>query len=346
MNSNKIPAITVIIPVYNVDKYLYQCIESVINQTFTDFELLLIDDGSTDNSPDICDYFQSKDMRIKAIHKKNEGVSSARNIGLEQARGEYVCFIDSDDWIDEAYLYDLITSSSSQKCDLSILSSVSYEYYNKKNILRTSSYSKNKYSYSEIVDFLIENNFFTLSDGGCFSKLFKRKLINIDSQRFLLDNSVYEDTLFVLQYICKCNSIKIKRGSFYHYVHRNMQSLSTTIHPYEKYLESGKLGLKVLDELESKYDISKDSTFHTKGITKFLNVINYSLFSMFSISYVYTYRERIILLKELLSFARKHKKYYKINDPRYVFIKLVLGNFNLKIADKLFLLAFKISSKF
>lgn len=91
--------ISIIVPVYNVEKYICKCIDSILNQTFTDFELILIDDGSTDKSGKICDEYKKKDSRIKVIHKKNEGLSSARNIGLDIAQGKYIGFVDSDDYI-------------------------------------------------------------------------------------------------------------------------------------------------------------------------------------------------------------------------------------------------------
>lgn len=97
--------VSVIVPVYNVEKYLPSCIESVINQTYMDWELLLVDDGSTDNSGKICDEYGEKDKRIKVFHKENGGVSSARNLGLDKANGEYVAFLDADDYVD-ADLYE------------------------------------------------------------------------------------------------------------------------------------------------------------------------------------------------------------------------------------------------
>ena len=89
--------ISVIVPVYNVEKELPRCIESLLTQTYSNFELLLINDGSSDGSPEIMERYAEKDLRIRTLHKKNGGVSSARNRGLEQAKGEYVCFVDADD---------------------------------------------------------------------------------------------------------------------------------------------------------------------------------------------------------------------------------------------------------
>ena len=93
--------VSVIVPIYNVEKYLEKCIESIVNQTYKNLEIILVDDGSPDNCPAICDEWAQKDSRIKVIHKKNGGLSSARNAGLEVSNGEYISFVDSDDWLDE-----------------------------------------------------------------------------------------------------------------------------------------------------------------------------------------------------------------------------------------------------
>lgn len=95
------PKISFIVPVYKMEKYIHQCVQSILNQSFTDFELILVDDGSPDTCPAICDEYAKKDIRVKVIHKKNAGVSAARNSGIEIAQGEWAYFVDSDDWIEE-----------------------------------------------------------------------------------------------------------------------------------------------------------------------------------------------------------------------------------------------------
>lgn len=104
---NNNPTISVIVPVYNAEKYLSRCIDSILVQTFTCFELLLVDDGSTDCSGRICDEYAKRDTRIRVIHKENGGVSSARNLGLDNAKGEWICFCDSDDWLYSSNTFDL-----------------------------------------------------------------------------------------------------------------------------------------------------------------------------------------------------------------------------------------------
>ena len=104
------PLISVVIPIYKVEKYLCECVDSVINQTYTNLEIILVDDGSPDNCPAICDDYASKDSRIKVIHKENGGQSSARNAGIKIAKGEYISFIDSDDYVSPVYIEQLYST--------------------------------------------------------------------------------------------------------------------------------------------------------------------------------------------------------------------------------------------
>ncbi|MFR5264943.1 glycosyltransferase family 2 protein [Clostridium sp.] len=112
--------ISVIVPIYNVEKYLENCINSILNQSYKDFELILVDDGSPDNCGKICDDYAKKDSRIKVIHKKNGGLSDARNVGIEAAKGEYISFIDSDDWIHKDFYLTLFNALSSSNSDIAI----------------------------------------------------------------------------------------------------------------------------------------------------------------------------------------------------------------------------------
>lgn len=110
--------ISVIIPVYNVAPYLAKCLDSVIKQTYTDIEIIIIDDGSTDESGEICDYYTTLDNRIQVIHKDNAGLSSARNVGMDNAKGEWIFFIDSDDWLNINVLNNLYLFAISNECDI------------------------------------------------------------------------------------------------------------------------------------------------------------------------------------------------------------------------------------
>lgn len=117
--SSAVPDVSVIVPIYNVDMYLKRCIDSIINQIFTNIEIILVNDGSLDTSPQICDDYARLDSRIKVIHKENGGLSDARNVGISVSRGRYLAFVDSDDYLDPSYLAVLYYAAERNGCDIS-----------------------------------------------------------------------------------------------------------------------------------------------------------------------------------------------------------------------------------
>ena len=134
------PKISFLVPVYNVEKYIDQCITSILNQTFRDFELILVDDGSPDNCPSICDKYAERDARVKVIHKRNAGVSEARNSGIEVATGEWAYFVDSDDWIEADAAATLYNDAIQTGADCVMSDCVTR--YNDGRILRRNQFSK------------------------------------------------------------------------------------------------------------------------------------------------------------------------------------------------------------
>jgi glycosyltransferase involved in cell wall biosynthesis len=136
------PTISVIVPVYNVEQYLCKCLDSILDQTFTDFELLLIDDGSPDKSGQICDEYAQKDSRIRVFHKENGGASSARNLGLDNALGEWITFVDSDDWLSEDFFNKMLYKAIEQNVD-AIFCNCFFVYQNG-DCIRNSIHKKNK----------------------------------------------------------------------------------------------------------------------------------------------------------------------------------------------------------
>jgi len=204
------PLISVIIPVYNSELYLEVCIDSVINQTYKSLEILLIDDGSTDRSPLICDSYELRDNRIKVVHKNNEGVSSARNLGIELASGEYISFIDSDDWL-ELDAYDhLATCIVDNHVD-----AVMFEYY--VDHTNGETVHKSHYELNGVMDRMtaIKN---TISPVNRFavSKIFARKLV--DKVRFDQGIHIGEDTLFACYALNNADSVYYSAKPLYHYL--------------------------------------------------------------------------------------------------------------------------------
>ena len=193
------PKISIIIPVYNAEKFLAKCLDSVLMQTFTDFECILINDGSLDNSPAICAEYSEKDARIKIIHKNNGGASSARNAGLDIALGEWIIFIDSDDWVHNNYLELLLTNALNNNCKLSICD---------KHYISEESSVKNLSHYS--ITFFDKDSakkaLFTSKKIGTETvcKLIKREYIY--DIRFDTSIIVCEDGLFWFEIISKMNA--------------------------------------------------------------------------------------------------------------------------------------------
>lgn len=192
--------LSVIIPVYNAEKYLRKCVKSILTQRYKDFELILIDDGSTDQSFELCNVFQAEDNRVHAIHKENGGVSSARNRGLDVAQGEYFTFIDSDDWINPDLLEQLMSHIGQADIVVGGYTTVSkvgnVEQKYKDEVLTCPKCVCSKF------DELYANNFFNAP----FAKIYKRNILG--TQRFDSSVALGEDFLFNLEYLTKCHEVK------------------------------------------------------------------------------------------------------------------------------------------
>lgn len=210
--------LSVIVPVYNAERYLEKCIESICQQTYRDLDIILIDDGSQDQSGAICDQFEAIDGRIRVFHKENGGVSSARNMGLDTAQGEYIMFIDSDDWIEKKFCESLITRI--EDTDLLVCG---YTVVNK--------IGKTEFGYrEEILDFpqdvikkfdlLFPNNFFN----SPVSKIYRKGILK--NQKFDSAVALGEDFLFNLEYLSKCK--KIKTSSEVGYIYNCVNEGSAT----------------------------------------------------------------------------------------------------------------------
>lgn len=213
--------VSVIVPIYNTKEQLRRCIDSILSQSFKEHEVILVDDGSTDGSSSICDDYLFIEDRIKVIHQENRGVSSARNSGLEISTGEYVCFVDSDDWIEPTFLERGMSVIAKEKCDIflsgliydSNRSSISVGISNK--IVKPSS-DLNEQDYVE----LLRNNYIASSCGNIYSK------------RFLngkFDSSVHfgEDLRFVFEYLNMNPRIYASTDCFYHYVYNKNSAVHT-----------------------------------------------------------------------------------------------------------------------
>lgn len=207
------PKISVIVPVYNVEQYLPRCIDSILVQTFTDFELLLIDDGSTDSSGDICDEYAKKDNRIRVFHKKNGGVSSARNVGLDNAKGEWLAFIDSDDTVDTEYL----SLNESEDADIIEKGFTVCDEFG--NVIRHSHVTDKCISSQEEFFRIYVNNWI----GPLWNKLIRRSIVK--NSHFNTDVQIGEDLLFFLSFIANIRKYKYSQIGTYCYFLRNSSAM-------------------------------------------------------------------------------------------------------------------------
>lgn len=209
----KSPTISVIVPVYNAEKTLRRCVDSILAQTFEDFELILINDGSKNQSGDICDEYAAKDSRVKTVHKTNGGVSSARNAGLRIAQGEYIAFIDSDDYIDNDYLLgfkhydaDLIISGAklisinNNWGGTEIQTPQEYEEYHSD-------------SFGELISRHGHNMYFRTP----WSKTYRNAIIRQHSLYFDEKATLGEDTLFTLNFLSLAHNVYFFKGQGYNY---------------------------------------------------------------------------------------------------------------------------------
>lgn len=222
-----------IIPVYNVEKVIRRCIDSILYQTIQDFEIILIDDGSSDRSGEICDSYSSRDNRIVVIHKNNAGVSSTRNMGLERVKGQYIIFLDSDDYIEPDYLEVL----DKNEADLKIIGyKIEDEYGRTKKINQYEEKIEPILTSEQLAEAFKEGDF-----NYIWGKCFRTDIIKEHNINFDVNVSLAEDTLFVLEYVKYITSIKYLSDIGYHYIKYNTETLTkidfnsdSTVNKFEK----------------------------------------------------------------------------------------------------------------
>ena len=202
--------ISIIVPVYNAENFLRRCIDSILAQSYTDFELLLVDDGSPDNCGAICDEYATQDSRVRVLHKENGGVSSARNLGLDNAQGEWVTFIDSDDWVESDFLEKMMISADT---DLVVGGNV-----------RPSGELKQAtdklYDTASMADFLEEHLNGSLLRAP-WGKLLRYSIIEHYHIRFDEHIRFGEDTIFIYKYLCQCQVVSTISSCGYHYTDKD-----------------------------------------------------------------------------------------------------------------------------
>lgn len=210
--------ISIIIPIYNVEKYLKQCLDSIINQSYKNLEILLIDDGSTDKCPEICDAYALKDKRIKVIHQENKGISSARNMGLKIASGSYIAFVDSDDWL-ALNCYETVLAHAI-KTDADIVGYDIFEVWG--NTIKMTSHTPNK---NEVLHASKHYDLLFSLWPLVWSKLYKKSFLD-KHQIYFPNGLIYEDIPFVVSCYARDATISFINDHLHYYRMSRIGSLS------------------------------------------------------------------------------------------------------------------------
>ena len=232
MDLKDCPLISVIVPVYQVEQYLERCVDSILNQSYHNLEIVLVDDGSTDKSGVICDRYGAQNVNIKVIHQKYQGVSVARNTGIEASTGEWICFVDSDDYIDEKMLEIMLQTSFEDQSDMVICGFVRCDVEG--HVIKVKSFERQCIdSYQALERGMAESLFSVV-----WSKLIRRRCLG--AIRFP-KGKIYEDEFTTYRIVDRCEKISLIDREFYHYT---LRSGSITQNSYS---------VKNLDAMEAFY---------------------------------------------------------------------------------------------
>lgn len=316
--------VSIIVPVYNVEKYLSRCIESILNQTLKDIELILVNDGSTDKCKDICKEYSKYDSRVKFINKINEGVSSARNVGIDNSSGDYISFVDPDDYLDNdaiEYLYRLIKKYNA---DVSCYKMKTYRN-NEYHIIEENEEVR-LYINESIVKNQIESGKFLFS--SC-NKLYSRKLFDGVNDRFNNDIRYAEDALFNIHMLSKCKKLVYSNLRKYNYF---INEGSTVNKISDKRIDILKAQRQMLEFINNKY------CNYTQNIIK--QYVNSSILIIVDIAKSKELFKNLSILKRLKNQIKKDK--YVINNFNNIDRATKFKFYSMKISPIILLILYKI----
>lgn len=248
MRENKV---SIILPVYNVEKYLAACLDSVLAQTHKNLEIILVNDGSLDSSLDIANTYAKKDNRIKVIHKDNEGVSVARNVGIDNATGEYVCFCDSDDLLMPDYVEYLLNMARETNADISVSNRFHYNYFSNSFVSDPTDSPYVMSGKAAALKMLYYH--FAI---GCYNKLFRREFLGSDI-RFIPGVFVGEGFNFNVYAMCK--AAKVAVGNRRVYIYRRTDNDASCMILFRK--EKCDMAIKAIDIIRERLPIKDGDMF-------------------------------------------------------------------------------------
>lgn len=307
------PIISVIVPVYKVEPYIDRCIDSIVNQTYRNLEIILVDDGSPDRCPEICESWAEKDSRIKVIHKENGGLSAARNCGIECCHGDYIGFVDSDDWI-EPDMYEKLYNTI-VKYNVPLAMGGRFDIY--ENCLtdkkRTTYGNEKVISAQQLLPKML------LGDGCdsvAWDKLYHKSLWK--EIRFP-DGEIFEDIAIMYKLIIKANKIAICDDPLYNYYHRSGSITESSFNP--AYLAYPKHTRKMLEEIAVMHpDLERYAIYsHIRALRTVLFKLSFAEKSIFE-KYKDVYYSHMRELRSCKHFWKKNKEWYTLKSRLVLFI--------------------------
>ena len=288
--------ISIIVPVYNVEEYLKQCLDSILEQTFSNYEVILVNDGSTDSSGLICQEYAEKDVRIRYFEKENGGISDARNYGIEQVKGEYLTFVDSDDFLDASHLNVLYNALVDNDVDISIVNYANYQTSTATFYLHTfGEYYEKTYTSEELIDDLsfLERN--DLSFSTLWGSLYKK---NVFSFLRFLKGVIGEDVALIYKMYTQVDKIVYVHKDTYIYRENDSGISKSKIYP----LVTAQLN-HIAERLALLAIMGYDVTKHFKHYRTFLEITEYNMRMVWGMEDTETYRH----IKENLQLISSNK---------------------------------------
>lgn len=301
--------ISIIVPIYNVEKYLNKCIESIVNQTYENIEIILIDDGSNDNSGIICDEYAKKDNRIIVVHKENGGVSSARNKGLKIAKGEWISFVDADDWIEQTFCQTLLNKVIQEQADIALCG---YNRITDNRIEKINANNQEVFLNSN--EYLVKSLNPQTGFGFCHMKLIKKEVLKSISFNERIE--VGEDALFNIQLSTYIKKAVFLKQPLYNYRINNQSVVKRYDENYaNKYLKS----MKIIEEyIWQEYNEENEENIEIKQ-----NYYNFVAYHIMLIIVNYCYHPD----NKMCNAQRKNMLKEVINNDLFI-IGLKKSNYN------------------
>lgn len=301
------PKVSIIVPIYNSEAHLSRCIDSILAQTYSVFELILVNDGSIDNSGKICEEYAQKDSRISVIHKENGGTSSARNVGIEKSRGEYITFVDSDDTIYPNYLSTFSYNADFEVAGLETIgNNPDIDYPDDNNKLEKS---------ADIYDWFTYNSHRKYLTSIC-SKLFLKKNIESISLKFNTSLKYGEDTVFIYNYLANCKNIYLIPVVIYQYrVNSGKWDQKYSLNAKDS-LNHLIIMTSVLEQLEQKWGLNLPSKLKTAHYPTYLHLFYTHLKSTNKI-------ERKTELKKFRKNSNKLQLWRALNFKDYMYWRIM-----------------------